>query len=428
MDWKIGGKYIPGIKHEKESNEILRGVCQDYADKAENIDNGIYAIALADGMGSVLFSQYGAETSVKTICSFLTDSKNFDILFNAIDRRKQQNMELSESTEKITLSSLQIENIDIKKILYDKIKERAKDLLENELKYLKEKAGANKTLNIKQLSSTLLFAAVKEDKYITGHIGDGYIAALYKNEDGTLVVNPFSYPHNGQYANETFFVTDVDMEKNFELDAGNLNEDGIVSFALMSDGTADGIWQKKEKSFKSNLKDIMCCDNDLNEQIGILLNDIKANNTDDDCSLIVLSRGDLKDLLHSEENNIPDAQEHPKEDNKKEDDLSNESVNVNEKENSPINVEEQKKKKTEENSCLEEEKDEKKTHCLEHKEKDKCTAEKDSETEKKYKKGNNQEKEKLNIIIGIVLKKYVYLKEVITSKFSYIVGKFFSNK
>lgn len=112
--------------------------CQDKTYSA--FDNDTQVIALADGAGSAKLSHYGAETVTKFICSELTEK--FDTYFSDNDGAsvKQQ-------------------------------------LIEGMLKSLSKTANQLEC-EIKELASTLLFVAIKNNQFIIAHIGDGVVGYL----------------------------------------------------------------------------------------------------------------------------------------------------------------------------------------------------------------------------------------------------------
>ena len=93
---------------------------------------------------------------------------------------------------------------------------------------------------VKDLASTLLFVAVKDDKFILGHLGDGVIGYLKNN-----CLKTASLPNNGEFSNETYFSTSKDASSHMKLAKGSVRD--IDGFVLMSDGTADSFYNKKEK-------------------------------------------------------------------------------------------------------------------------------------------------------------------------------------
>jgi len=271
MEWKKTEDHIIGRRHEVSDNPV----CQDAHKYLEK--NGIYAIALADGAGSAQYSHHGAKKAVETICEYVCVPENFQ---NILDVLK---------------------NNDIEK--QKEIKKQIKDLLLHAIKKECEKVAkeTQNEVDYKQLAATLLFVAVQDNEYIIGHIGDGFIASLYENK----TVKALSMPKNGSFANETFFITDKNMENNLEMKTGDVNTEKIRSFALMSDGMADGLWARKQKSFVKILSDIMekvFYDNVAAEQnVKQLLELVKRKKTGDDCSIIIITNGgQFSDSLQEE--------------------------------------------------------------------------------------------------------------------------------
>jgi serine/threonine protein phosphatase PrpC len=94
--------------------------------------------------------------------------------------------------------------------------------------------------NLKDFATTLLFACVKDNRFIAGHIGDGILACLSNNN--LTVLSP---PDNGEFVNETYFITSNSYKSRFRLFKGSL--DDIDGFVLMTDGTCESLFDKKEK-------------------------------------------------------------------------------------------------------------------------------------------------------------------------------------
>lgn len=91
---------------------------------------------------------------------------------------------------------------------------------------------------IHELASTLLFFAGHTDgRYLSGHLGDG-VQILVR--DGRPLV--FSPPENGEYQNETFFITAGDAAEHLRLRRGRLEAPGAL--LLMSDGMAESLYQR----------------------------------------------------------------------------------------------------------------------------------------------------------------------------------------
>lgn len=239
--WNVIQCAVQGRSHMK-----LDIPCQDKT--YSTVDNDTQVIALADGAGSAKLSHYGAETVTKFICSKLPGE--FDTYFTDNDGAavKQQ-------------------------------------LVERVLKSLNEKAR-QLDCEIKELASTLLFVAVKNDQFIIAHIGDGVVGYL-KNDEMKIA----SQPENGEFVNTTVFTTSKDAIMTMKLIKGSLGE--IQGFVLMSDGTETSLYSKKERKLSDVIKKIMqmstIISNDkLQEQLKQSFEEVIIKATTDDCSIVML--------------------------------------------------------------------------------------------------------------------------------------------
>lgn len=129
----------------------------------------------------------------------------------------------------------------------------------------------------------LFFDAIKDNDFILFHLGDGVIG--YEKQ-GILKVA--SSPKNGEFVNETYFTTSKNAQLKAKLFKGNLDE--ISAFIMMSDGGADGLYDKKSDklgtsklikyaSFHKNLK------NSFKNSVEML-----KNATFDDISLALITK------------------------------------------------------------------------------------------------------------------------------------------
>lgn len=212
--------------------------------------NDVYVTALADGAGSAKYSHFGAENIVNTVANIL--ATNFDNYF-----------------------SHENANFVIKQIHND---------------YYKNLCDLAESMNctVKDLASTLLFVAVKDDKFILGHLGDGVIGYLKNN-----CLKTASLPNNGEFSNETYFSTSKDASSHMKLAKGSVRD--IDGFVLMSDGTADSFYNKKEKKLADVLQKIMKLSILIpkNKFDGILANSFHntvLQATFDDCSIALMSK------------------------------------------------------------------------------------------------------------------------------------------
>lgn len=239
--WNVIQCAIQGRGHIKSNTP-----CQDKTYSI--ITDSIQVIALADGAGSARLSHYGAETVTKFICSELNEKFYAYFADNDGVAVKQQ-------------------------------------LIEGLLKILNETA---KQLNceMKELASTLLFVAVKNEQFIIAHIGDGVIGYLKNNE-----LKIASQPENGEFVNTTVFTTSKDAIMTMKLIKGSLGE--IQGFVLMSDGTETSLYSKKERKLADVLKKIMQMStivsvDKVQEQLKQSFENVIINATTDDCSIAML--------------------------------------------------------------------------------------------------------------------------------------------
>jgi hypothetical protein len=151
-------------------------------------------------------------------------------------------------------------------------------------------ASRAKALNAgsRDLSSTLLFAVVYGDNYVAGHIGDGVIGCLKK--DGLHLV---SEPESGEFINTTFFVTTPGALQHFRLYRGSGAD--VEGFFLMSDGAAESLFDRKQKSFSKALIQMLswldgASRKEVCDALDANMKTFMLPKTTDDCSLIVLKK------------------------------------------------------------------------------------------------------------------------------------------
>ena len=241
--WKICGACVQGLNHLSEGIP-----CQDKIYFLT--ENGIAAIALADGAGSASLSHIGAETAALALCEkFCRDFGKIISARNILDAKKM--------------------------------------ILDSVLLRLMEKAEII-GCDIHELASTLLGAACSGDSVLFVHIGDG-VAACFK-EGGTVLL---SAPDSDGFANETFFMTSDSVLQRMKIARAKL--EGIGGFALMSDGTDSALYDPCRKKFASLLDDIyrdcvMYGEEENNSDLEELLSDVIRQRTNDDCGLIAICR------------------------------------------------------------------------------------------------------------------------------------------
>lgn len=211
------------------------------------------AIALADGAGSRAQSQFGAETVVKASLRLLTG--HFDALY----------------------VMCAYDPVVAQKFIHDRL-----------MQSLRRRA---KRMNceVDALASTLLFAAHKGDKYLAGHLGDGVIARIGSDD----VASTLSPPENGEYSNSTYFVTDAAAQSRIRLYHGE-EPDGVAGFALMSDGCAESLYEKRSGLPAAAVAKLLEWNRDRKrtEIASILAGNMEqvfTKKTTDDCALVLMS-------------------------------------------------------------------------------------------------------------------------------------------
>ena len=237
--WSIYGKLITG--------KTFLGSKEKCEDKFNFVlGQEFFCIAVADGAGSCQYADIGAELAGQTVCKLF--KKKFDAFYSG-------------------------KPIDVKKQVMEAIL------------YELGKASKRKRSQIKQFSSTLLFVAVKKNRILAGHIGDGLIAV--KRDDKYVVL---SEPENGDESNETFFTTSKDYLSHLRLYRGEI--ENIKSFALLTDGACNGYYRKVD----STLTELFCNEigglfqlkgTDIPLAIETLLKEKVSQRTLDDCCIVI---------------------------------------------------------------------------------------------------------------------------------------------
>lgn len=233
----------------KESGTKKNNVpCQDKT--FELVQDGVHVIALADGAGSASMSHYGAQRVVQDVAEYI--ASHFHECLHCDDGRKVKQ--------------------DILEIIQNGLSEEAQV----------------RECSIRDLSSTLLLAAADEENFILAHIGDGVIG--YLDGDKLKIA---SMPDNGEFSNETTFVTSGEALSSMRLFKGELNNK--AGFVLMSDGTEQSLYHKPSKTLAGVIVKLMhrTCLIDsgtMKTQLKEAFAAVIAKNTQDDCSIAILAR------------------------------------------------------------------------------------------------------------------------------------------
>lgn len=250
MNMKCVGARVIGSNHSICQDEILYKCNKDFC-----------IIAVSDGAGSKQYSHLGARIALYVLERF----------FNGFDFAKAEEMDYSFVEEGIKKELL----YEIKSAI--KIDSWKHDLSENDY------------------SCTLAFVLVYKDKfYIKGHIGDGGILSLRGDK-----MQVISAPSNGEYKNETFFVTSENAKDYLNISIKDIGDE--KAFLVCTDGIGDLLFQEKSGEYSISPVAKTLCDwllnSDSDEEIELVgmayeanLRDVFAKKSKDDLSFCVLTR------------------------------------------------------------------------------------------------------------------------------------------
>ncbi|THE12317.1 protein phosphatase 2C domain-containing protein [Bacillus timonensis] len=252
--WKFASAQTVGRGHIKQQLP-----CQDYTFCVQTQDMTI--LVLADGAGSAPSSHIGAQTVVHKMMTILQN--HFEEMFEEDDQQL--------------------------------LRKRIIGILLNELEGIENFSG-----NIKEYASTLLYVAIKGDRYLAGHIGDGVIGLQVAGGSFKVLSNP----ENGLFANTTYFITSDEAWKYLRLYKGETH--AKTGFILMSDGTADSLFNKKKQGFAPAIPRMLdWLRNHPNQKIAEVLetnlDSVIKQQTQDDCSiaLAALTTWNPEELLEA---------------------------------------------------------------------------------------------------------------------------------
>ena len=260
--WNLLESTRQGRSHVKQGTPCQdKTYCRSYDDT--------YVITLADGAGSARFSHHGAECPTKRIADEL--GLNFESYWDETEARI------------------------------------AKERLFKEISESLQQIAGQYDCQLKDMASTMLAVAVKDERYIILHLGDGVIGYC---KEGVLKVA--SAPNNGEFANTTVFTTSSDACSQMKVFRGLLN--GINGFVLMSDGPEACLYDKKNNELANGLLQILedASGEDLkevSEGIEEAMDTVITKHTLDDCSLAFMVKRLEKPELEETFSNYTDDED-----------------------------------------------------------------------------------------------------------------------
>jgi len=257
MTWLYGSAKCVGIAHKDSETP-----CQDSYDIERSEDGKWVAVAVCDGAGSAKHSEVGSNLVAKTF------AKKLIHLSKEIETRQP---------------GAWINDFVIQQIL-------------NVRDELRLKAGSD---DLSNFHTTLVAFLINDLGGFAIHIGDGVILGgitMDSEDQNGLDKEIFvSKPENGEYSNETYFITEGDWIKHLRitpmpsLDWVFIGSDGGSAFF------ADVSNNPKQDFIRTFINDLKSRDStEWNSRISEVLSDTQANKiTNDDKTLIFFTKEDF---------------------------------------------------------------------------------------------------------------------------------------
>lgn len=243
--------------------------------------NGTDVGALADGAGSARLSHYGAQVVVEAASQLI--AQEFDRIFRATNNLGTVRGEVVGHLQS-ALSEAAMAGLDIT----DSDRER--------LGFPPRDASPRMSCAVSDLASTLLLVAVKDDRFVALHLGDGVLGAEMVLPSGRKVEYPLGRPDNGEFANETTFISSRSAASALRIYRGRLETTArtISGFILMSDGPETSLYHKRDRTLAPACAKLLeACrsipSEVMQEHLEATLRDVIVPRTDDDCSLVLLA-------------------------------------------------------------------------------------------------------------------------------------------
>lgn len=265
VDWVFAGVSVAGESHLR-----VGGRCEDAAEVLTDPTNKFLILVASDGAGSAPRGLEGAELVASLFAGRLMDNCR----------------ELCATSRRHALEDFVLQSI---------LAIRAK---------LAEKSGDG---CLRDFNCTLVAAVLGPNGGVSVHVGDGAIlggsisdTSLGDSERVGVMSTVFSAPENGEYANETFFVTEPDWARHLRvrplppLDWIMVCTDGGASLAMQSN-----ISVKPSFVFPvlSNVLTLPSAEKRQEALVGILTDKQADKVTLDDKTILMACRSKVVDLL-----------------------------------------------------------------------------------------------------------------------------------
>lgn len=286
IEWRFAS-----ARHQGRSHADASVPCQDYVAVLAEPDGTVVG-ALADGAGSAKLSHYGAEI-LANLASRLV-AQQFDQLFRATNNLGTLR-EILVADLLDALATRANEGLDIS------AGDRARlDLPDHSAEPLIK-------CDVGDLAATLLVVAVCGNRFVALHLGDGVIGAEYILKSGTRTVRALGIPDNGEFINETKFITSRDAAGSIRVYRGRVTTASrtATGFVLMSDGPEASLYKRSTRTMAGACSRLLQACRDLptetmHEQLAETLRDVIVPRTHDDCSLVLIALVEGSNRNHDE--------------------------------------------------------------------------------------------------------------------------------
>ena len=186
-EWQVIGAAVQGLSHQRQGLP-----CQD-ALQFHCLPGGLLLVALADGAGSAVYAELGAQAAVRA---------SIDGLLIRLENDPP------------------IECCEWAEVIWEAF-QNARTAL--------EQLGEEQDEPLRSFATTLTCLVATPEQLVVGQLGDGAVVAV--GEDGGL--KTLTTLQRGEYANETNFLT---QDQALDLVAIQVIDETVQALAVMSDG------------------------------------------------------------------------------------------------------------------------------------------------------------------------------------------------
>ena len=251
--WKKLGYMQKGVSHVQNDTN-----CQDSVLLFENED--CIVASLADGLGSLKYSEVAAQTATETVCKCFAELNN--------------PLEKFDTKEDLAQHILNVVVLDI------------------------QNKAIEMNISLNEMDCTLMFVCVlkKINSAIIGRLGDSAVCVIA--EPKSIAINDGNKSANGTNA-----ILDNDAIDHFDIQILDLDENNIHGFILSSDGLENELYMKGSDHVNKTAELYFNAWFTSDDPVAVIkeriskLTEIEGTPFDDDISIVILSRSDKKIIL-----------------------------------------------------------------------------------------------------------------------------------